>query len=133
MPSDNAGLLERSSPVSFPQNGPASGTAIARKDPSTFTLSAIGTYQVMFQVAVSDHGQLALFLDTGSGPQELPHTVVGCAVGGGEIVGMSLVTTASVNSLLSVRIPASSSPLRLTPTAGGGDPASAHLVITRIQ
>jgi hypothetical protein len=133
MPPDNAGALERSSAVSFPQNGSASGSAIARSGPSAFTLSAIGTYQVMFQVGVSDQGQLVLSLDTGSGPQELPYTVVESGTGGGQIIGTSLVTTTSVNSLLSVRVPARGNALRVARSAGGGDPVTAHLVITRIQ
>jgi hypothetical protein len=45
-----------------------------------------------------------------------------------------LVQTTLVNSLLTVSNPAGNTPaLTITPLAGGTNPVSAHLVITRIQ
>ena len=56
MPPDNAATVAPGTDVSFPQDGPTSGTAIARTGPSTFNLSTIGTYQVLFQVSVDRSG-----------------------------------------------------------------------------
>jgi hypothetical protein len=130
MPPDNAATVAPGTDVSFPQDGPTSGTSIARLDASTFNLSAIGTYQVIFQVSVDEAGQLILTLNGA----DLAYTVVGRATGTNQIVGMSLVTTTVINSLLTVRNPAgNSTALTITPLAGGTRPVSAHLVITQIQ
>ncbi len=130
MPPDDATTVAPATDVSFPENGPSSGSIIARTGPSTFNLSAIGTYQVTFQVSVTEAGQLILTLN-GS---DLSYTVVGRATGTSQIVGLSLVTTPIINSLLTVRNPAgNSTALTITPLAGGTRAVSAHLVITQIQ
>jgi hypothetical protein len=129
MPPDNAATVAPGTDVSFPQDGPTSGTAIARIGPSTFNLAAIGTYQVLFQVSVSEAGQLILTLNGA----DLAYTVVGRATGSSQIVGMALVQTTVINSILTVRNPAgNSTALTITPLAGGTRPVSAHLVIMRI-
>ena len=95
-----------------------------------FKLSAVGTYQVMFQVSVNEPGQLDLTLNG----VDLGYTVVGRATGTSQIVGMSLVTTTVTNSILTVRNPAgNSTALTITPLAGGTSSVSAHLVVTQIQ
>ena len=130
MPPDNAATVAPGTDVSFPQDGPTSGAAIARTGPSTFNLSAIGTYQVLFQVSVDEAGQLILTLNGA----DLAYTVVGRATGTSQLVGMALVQTAVNNSVLTVRNPAgNSTALTITPIAGGTRPVSAHLVITRLR
>jgi hypothetical protein len=129
MPPDNAATVAPGTDVSFPQDGPTSGTTITRTGPSTFNLSAIGTYQVFFQVSVDEAGQLILTLNGA----DLAYTVVGRATGASQIVGMALVQTTVINSILTVRNPAgNSTALTITPLAGGTRPVSAHLVITQI-
>ena len=130
MPGDNAATVGIGTDVSFPQDGPSSVSAITRTSASTFNLAAIGTYQVMFQVSVTEAGQLTLTLNGAA----LGSTVVGRATGTSQIVGMSLVTTTVINSILTVRNPAANSTaLTITPIAGGTRSVSAHLVITQIQ
>jgi hypothetical protein len=135
MPPDNtAATIAVGAPVLFPQNG-ASNNVILRagvNPTSSFVLPAIGIYQVMFQVSVSEAGQLVLGLDSGSGVVELLDSAVGRATGTSQIVGMSLVTTTSVNSILSV-LNSSSVALTITPSAGGTLAVSAHIIITRIH
>ena len=63
MPPDNAATVAPGTDVSFPQNGPNSGSDIARIGPDSFNLAQIGTYQVLFQVGVSEAGQLELTLN----------------------------------------------------------------------
>lgn len=131
MPGDNAATVGPGTDVSFPQNGPISGTAITRNgaSASSFNLAAIGTYQILFEVSVSEAGQLMLTLNGA----DLAYTVVGRATGASQIVGMALVQTSVINSILTVRNPAGeSTALTITPVAGGTRPVSAHLVITRI-
>ena len=131
MPPDNAATVAVGGDVDFPQDGPNSGTGIVRATADSFTLSAIGTYQVLFQVSVSEAGQLILTFLNGA---DLAYTVVGRATGTSQIVGMALVQTSVVNSILTVRNPAgNSTALTITPLAGGTRPVSAHLVITRLQ
>ena len=130
MPPDNAETVAPGTDVSFPQDGPTSGAGIVRTDDSTFNLTEIGIYQVLFQVSVTEAGQLILTLDGA----DLAYTVVGRATGTSQIVGMALVETTTINSLLTVRNPAgNAAALTITPLAGGTRPVSAHLVITRLQ
>ena len=64
----------------------------------------------------------------------LPYTVIGRATGTSQIIGMALVETTSVNSMLTVRNPeCAATALTITPLAGGVRPVSAHLVIVQIQ
>jgi len=129
MPPDNAATVAPGTDVDFPQDGPTSGTTIFRTGPSTFNLSDIGTYQVLFQVSVSEAGQLILTLNGA----DLAYTVVGRATGTTQIVGVALVETTSINSILTVRNPAGNpTALTITPLAGGTRPVSAHLTIMQI-
>jgi len=129
MPPDNAATVAVGTDVQFPQNGPTSGT-ITRASPSSFTLPAIGTYEVNFQVSVTEAGQLILTLDG----VNLAYTVVGRATGTSQIVGTALVTTTVINQILTVRNPpGNSTALTITPLGGGTWPVSAQLVIIRVQ
>lgn len=128
MPSNNLATVAPGTDISFPQNGPSDGSII-RLSPSSFQLTAIGTYQIMFQVSVTEAGQLDLTLNGA----EQAYTTVGRATGISQIVGISLITTTSINSILTVRNPAGeSTALTITPLAGGINPVSAHLVIIRL-
>lgn len=130
MPADNAATVAPGIDVSFPQDGPNSGTSISRASNSTFNLGVIGTYQILFQVSITEAGQLELTLNGTA----LDYTVVGRATGTSQIVGIAIVTTTSINSILTVRNPAdNASALTITPIAGGTEPVSAHLVITQLQ
>ena len=129
MPPDNAATVAPGTDVSFPQDGPNSGTSISRINASSFNLAEIGTYQVLFQVGVNEAGQLILTLNGA----DLEYTVVGRATGTSQIVEMAIVTTTTINSILTVRNPAgNAAALTITPLAGGTRPVSAHLVITQI-
>lgn len=130
MPPDNASAVAPGTDVSFPQDGPNSGSGITRASANSFNLADIGTYQILFQVNVDEVGQLVLTLN-GS---ELAYTVVGRATGTSQIIGMVIVTTTAINSILTVRNPADNpAALTITPLAGGTEPVSAHLVILQIQ
>lgn len=107
-----------------------SSIVITKTGPSSFNLAQIGSYQVLFNVGVTEAGQLLLTLNG----VDLEYTVVGRATGTSDIIRMSIVSTSSVNSILTVRNPAgNSTALTITPLAGGTRPVSAHLVITQIQ
>lgn len=130
MTPDNAATVAPGTDVSFPQDGPNSGSGINRLTASSFNLGEIGTYQVLFQVSVTEAGQLSLTLNGA----DLDYTVVGRATGTSQIIGMAIVETTSINSVLTVRNPAdNAAALTITPLAGGTQPVSAHLVITQIQ
>ena len=130
MPPDNAATVAPGTDVSFPQDGPHSGSDISRTSASTFNLAQIGTYLVLFQVSISEAGQLVLTLNG----VDLEYTVVGRATGTDQIIGLTIVTTTAINSILTVRNPAgNAAALTITPNAGGTRPVSAHLVITQIQ
>ncbi len=129
MPPDNAATVAPGTDVSFPQDGPNSGSDISRTGPDSFNLAQIGTYQILFEVSVDEAGQLILTLNG----EDLAYTVFGRATGASQIVGMAIVTTTVINSILTVRNPAgNAAALTITPLAGGTRPVSAHLVITQI-
>lgn len=131
MPSDNGAPIAVGSAVEFPQNGSTS-SSITRTGPSTFNLPVIGTYLVLFQVSVSEAGQLMLRLNGSLVPTA--NSVVGRATGTSQLAGISLVTTTTSNSVLEVVNPTGNPiALTITPNAGGTHPVSAHLVIIRIQ
>ena len=130
MPPDNTATVAPGTDVSFPQDGPNSGSGIVRSGPDSFNLAEIGTYQVLFQVSVTEAGQLMLTLNG----EDLAYTVAGRATGTSQIIGMAIVETTVINSILTVRNPeGTASALTITPLAGGTRPVSAHLVITQIQ
>jgi len=134
MPTDNAATVANGADVDFPRDGPISGTVITRLTNDTFNLALIGVYQVLYQVSITEAGQLVLTLDSGGGAIELGYTVAGRATGTSQIVGMALVQTSVVNSILTVRNPFSATTaLTITPIAGGTEEVSAQLIITRIQ
>ena len=129
MPGDNAAPVAAGADVAFPQDGPVSGTGITRLTADQFNLTNIGTYQIFFQVSVTEAGQLMLTLDG----TPLPYTVVGRTTGASQIVGMAIVQTTLENSVITVRNPAeSASALTITPVAGGSLPVSAHLTILQV-
>ena len=129
MPPDNSATVAPGTDVSFPQNGAIANTNIGRLGPSSFLLAPIGAYQVFFRVGVTEAGQLILTLNG----QDLEYTVTGRATGTSDIVGMAIVSTTSVNSVLTVRNPlGNAAALTITLLAGGTRPVSAHLVITQI-
>ncbi len=130
MPTDNGAPVAAGVAVAFPNGSPGNFGGITALTSSTFQLAAVGTYLVMFQVSVSEAGQLMLRLNGGL----LPNTVVGRATGTSQIIGMSYVTTSAVNSVLEVINPPGNTPaLTITPDAGGATAVSAHLTIVRIQ
>ena len=129
MPPDNSATVAPGTDVSFPQDGPNSGSDIVRTGPDSFNLAQIGTYQILFQVGVTEAGQLILTLNG----EDLAYTVAGRATGTSQIIGMAIVTTTTIDSILTVRNPAgNAAALTITPLAGGTRPVSAHLVITQI-
>lgn len=129
MPPDNAATVAPGTNVSFPQDGPNSGVSITRTGASSFNLSEIGTYQIFFNVPVSETGQLELTLNGAP----LAYTVVGRAAGTSDISGMFLVDTTTINSILTVRNPAgNAAALTITPLAGRTNSVSAHLIIIQI-
>lgn len=116
--------------VSFPQDGPNSGAGISRLGDDSFNLAEIGVYQILFEVGVTEAGQLILTLNRA----DLVYTVVGRATGASQIVGMAIVETSVINSILTVQNPAgNAAALTITPVAGGPRPVSAHLVIVQLQ
>jgi hypothetical protein len=130
MPGDNAATVGVGTDVSFPQNGPTSGSTIARLSANSFSLTTIGTYMVQFQVSVTEPGQLILTLNGA----DLGYTVAGRATGTNQIKGIALVSTSLVNSILTVRNPSgNSTALTITPLAGGTRPVSAHLTIMKLN
>ena len=70
-------------------------------------------HQILFQVSVTEAGQLLLTLNG----QDLEYTVAGRATGTSKIVGMAIITTTAVNSVLTVRNPAgNAATLTITPS-----------------
>lgn len=130
MPPDNEATVAPGVDVEFPQTVGAVNANISRTGASSFNLLPIGVYLVFAQVSVTEPGQLVLTLNG----TELAYTVVGRAGGTDQIVVESIVITTSINSILTVRNPATNATaLTITPVAGGNNPVSADLVILRLQ
>jgi hypothetical protein len=128
MAPDNAATVAAGIAVAFP-TGVVSGSDISQLTPGSFNLSKAGVYLVMFQVSVTEAGQLVL----ATNGIELPASVAGRATGASQIVGMSLVTAAADNTVLQVRNPSGNTTLTITPSAGGSHAVSAHVTILRLS
>jgi hypothetical protein len=125
MPGDNSATVAPNTPVLFPQNGPSTGAANSL-GAGVFNLPTVGTYEISWQVSVTEAGQLQLAI----GGVGLPNTVVGRAMTTNQIVGSCIITTSVANSHLSVINPAgNSTALTITPIAGGTHSVSATLTI----
>ncbi len=128
LPPDNAAAVAAGADVAFPQAGATSGTNITRASDSSFTLTEPGTYQIMFNVPVTEAGDLVLTLNG----TELDYTETGRTAAGSQITGVALVTTAAADSVLTVRNPAAAA-TALTVTPGdAGNARTAHLTITQL-
>jgi len=94
MPSDNSLIILPGSSISFPQNGPSNGV-ITRMNASQFNLLNIGTYEIIFQVGISEYGQLCIVLND----FEILSSIVS---GTFQIIGLSLIQTFAINSIISI-------------------------------
>jgi len=129
MPPDNAATVAPGADVEFPSNGAILNTNIGRSGADSFILNSIGSYLVMFTVPVTEAGQLVLTLNG----TELPYTTAGRATGSSEIIGTTIITTATAGEILTVRNPsANATALTITPNAGGAGAVSAHLTVIQI-
>ena len=125
---DNAATVAVGSSVAFPRSNVTS-TGITAVNDTQFNLVSVGTYQIFFQVTINEPGQLVIALNG----TPLAYTVVGRATGTSQLVGMSFVTTTTVNSTISIMNPPGNlTALTVTPISGGFSAVSATLMITRM-
>lgn len=113
--------------VPFPRNGPLSGT-IVRVDGSSFTLPAIGTYEVTWKVHTTEPGQLEIEL----GGAEVPSTVtqdMNPTAGGHLMVGNAIIQTVAINTVIAIiNPPGNSTALTVTPADGADTHANAQSI-----
>ena len=81
-----------------------------------YVLPEIGTYSITWQVSIAEAGQLVLVVNG----VEDARTLVGRATGTSQIIGNTLLTTSTLNTIVSLNNP-SGNPVALTvsPIAGG--------------
>lgn len=105
---------ELNSEIPFSQNGPIIGSSITRLLGSTtqFNLSAIGIYNVSFNITSNQSGTLVIFLNS----VEQLNTLVEKGAGLSTFSQTCLITTTVANTVLSIRNKGSSS---LTSIASG--------------
>lgn len=130
MPGDNASTVAVGASVEFPQDGPNSG-GIARVGASVinFAIPNIGTYMILFQVSVTEPGQLGVALNG----TIVPSSISGRATGTSQISGnLILTTTTGGDSISIMNPPGNSTALTITPIAGGASAVSAHLTILQL-
>ena len=129
MPPDNPVAITPGSDIEFPNDGISSSTTITLLTSSTFNLSEIGVYEINYQVSISESAQLVLALNG----VELLNTVVGRFTGSSQIVGLSIINTTVVNSVLSVRNPSVNfGSLNITPNSGGVSAVTANINIFQL-
>lgn len=129
MPEENATTVAPGTAVDFPQDGVTNGTSISGITADSFYLADICKYQMFFQVCVTETAQLQLTLNGVA----LDYTTVGRVTGNDQIVGMYLINTITENSVLTVQNPTGNTEaITITPSAGGTQSVSAHLVITQL-
>ena len=130
MPPDNSTSIDPGENVAFPSEAVLFGSSITRLSNSTFNLADIGTYQIFYQVPVTNAGQLELAINDTT----INSTITGRMTRTSDISAMVLIETTEENSVLSLRNPAgNTTALTITPTAGGNSPVTAHFIIIKLQ
>ena len=128
MPPDNAAPIAVGDFCHFAQNGINSGV-ISRASLSSFILPNIGIYEIMFNVCVAEAGQLVIDLNG----NELPNTVFGRATGTTQIIGISLIETTSINSIVAIKNPlGNSTALTVVPLSGGTKSNVCNIIIKQL-
>jgi hypothetical protein len=129
-PPDYPATIAVGAAIDFPHAGPTNGSGITRTGVGTFQLAAVGTYEVSFQVGITEAGQLELFV----GGALVPSATASRAATVSQIVLTTLVTTTVVDTILQVlNPPGNATALTVTPSSGSLTQApSANLVIVQI-
>lgn len=128
MPPNNAATIAIGAPINFNNDGPSNNSDISRISATTFNLSSIGLYEIMFQVSINEAAQLVIVING----TELDYTVVGRATGTNQITGISIISTTIPNSVLSINNPiGNTTAITITPQAGGNYAVAANLIIKK--
>lgn len=127
-PSDNPTAVTAGNAVEFPTTSSQS-TGITRLSDSTFNLAEAGTYLVAFRVNSTNAGQLQIAVNSNG----LANGIFGTSTEGSSIDGVTVITTAQANSVLSIINPTNStSPITITQNAGGANPTVSTLTIIKL-
>lgn len=127
-PGDNPTAVTAGNAVEFPTTSSQS-TGITRLSDSTFNLAEAGTYLVAFRVNSTDAGQLQIAVNSNG----LANGIFGTSTEGSSIDGVTVITTAQANSVLSIINPTNStSPITITQNAGGANPTVSTLTIIKL-
>ena len=130
MPDDDSSIISIGSDVKFPKDGITSGDSITRINETSFKLSNIGTYLIIFNVNVTEAGKLVLTLND----SELEHSSAYKDTWTAPIIGFVLVTTPEKDCTLTVRNPVdSTTSLSTTKLNNISKATSAHLIIIQLQ
>ena len=127
-PADNPTAVTAGNAVEFPGTSSQS-TGITRLSDSTFNLAEAGTYLVAFRVNSTNAGQLQIAVNSNG----LANGIFGTSTEGASIDGVTVITTAQANSVLSIINPTNStSPITITQNAGGTNPTISTLTIIKL-
>lgn len=127
-PGDNPTAITAGNAVEFPGTSSQS-TGITRLSDSTFNLAEAGTYLVAFRVNSTDAGQLQIAVNSNG----LANGIFGTSTEGSSIDGVTVITTAQANSVLSIINPTNSTaPITITQNAGGANPTISTLTIIKL-
>ena len=127
-PSDNPTAVTAGNAVEFPTTSSQS-TGITRLSDSTFNLAEAGTYLVAFRVNSTNAGQLQIAVNSNG----LANGIFGTSTEGSSIEGVTVITTAQANSVLSIINPTNSTtPITITQNAGGENPTVSTLTIIKL-
>ena len=127
-PGDNPAAVTAGNAVEFPTTSSQS-TGITRLSDSTFNLAEAGTYLVAFRVNSTNAGQLQIAVNSNG----LANGIFGTSTEGASIDGVTVITTAEANSILSIINPTNStSPITITQNAGGTNPTISTLTIIKL-
>ena len=127
MPGDNSSTIPFLAAIEFPRTT-VSNSSITSISPTQFRLPDVGTYEVMFQLSITESARVGITLN---GSLQFA-SIVARSTGMSQLIGTTLVTTTSANTMLSVVNAQSSGALTLTSYPGEIFPTSAHLVIKKL-
>jgi hypothetical protein len=126
MPGDNISSVPIGGAIAFPRTDIPNSIIIAGIN--QFILPDAATYEISFQVSVSEPTQLGISLNGFL----VPASVVGRATGTTQLTGLSLITTTLPYTSLNI-VNTGYAAITLPPMAGGINPVSAHLIIKKLN
>ena len=130
---DYTATVAVNAPIPIPQDNVYAGS-VSRNNSSSFTLSSIGFYSVIFQASITEAAQIAIWLDPNTGTfAAIQNSRVGRAGTTAQLVINTIVHVTVANSKIAIYNDSSPAAITITPIAGGTGNVTTSITIQRLS